>query len=341
MGGTMQVAVRMDLSRTPATGTDGRIFALALASGIAGLFVTYPTATIGNAATGEWMGKFEVRPPHLAMPAISPNTAMARIGANTAHSSGALAPSPNSESYGRGFETRLAAPSIGRLAVKAAGPLDAVRIALPPASPELEGAMPAEATLDRIAARDHAPPAPTPASQPLAASASPAAALSDSAPGALSGTPSFDLSSAPREVREFDLAKLGPAKSAARSVMRSSGNTLALAASKAAPRPQALSKVARTPDRIVGDHIIHVAGLSLDGAPSGNLQVRISINGELSLKLADLLAPLQNQMAPDAFERLANSPAASEYITFTELRAAGFDVRYDAGNDRLTVFAQP
>jgi hypothetical protein len=108
----------------------------------------------------------------------------------------------------------------------------------------------------------------------------------------------------------------------------------------AKPRLEKAPKLAKVPDRVVGEHIMHVAGLSLEGMPAGNLTVRIGMTGDLSVKLADLLAPVKDQMAPETFERLASSAAAADYVSFANLRAAGFDIRYDAGGDRLMVSAQ-
>lgn len=385
----MQIAARMDLSRSHLTGTEGRIAALVLATGIAGLSITPPTVTVEKTA-GEWTGRFEVKPLHLTMPTMAPNTPIAanlqgsarvmtdaiKAGAvELSKMSNVLAPeiklttearaatsvppravgerffpalqlapskpAVQSESVGPGIKAKSPQHSIGHVDAEPMAPLDAVRIALPPASSEPVAAMPPKATLDRIAATGNEPPAPvsTPDTQPLAVSASPET-LTVSAPGKLSDPQSLNLFSAPKDVQEFDLAKLGSTKSATQALVQPSSNALAAAASKAAPRPRSLAKIAKEPDRIVGNYIIHVAGLSLEGVPSGNLPVRIGMTGELSVRLADMLTPMQDLIAPDTFERLASSSAASEYVSFADLRAAGFDVRYDAGNDRLMVSAQ-
>ncbi|GGB86273.1 hypothetical protein GCM10011494_00720 [Novosphingobium endophyticum] len=230
-----------------------------------------------------------------------------------------------------------------RTPVDRGAPLDAVRIVLPPATMEhgLTGVMQPEATLGSDAATDREPstPAPHPDAQPLAVSSSPQV-LAVPAPGALSQSKPFSLSSAPEEVRKFDLARIGPGNPEAKSLARASANALAATAGRSSPRTPDLPRVARVPDRIVGDHIIHVAALSLEGVPSGNLSVRIGMSGDLSVRLSDLLAPVRTQMAPDTFERMAGSTAASEYVSFADLRAAGFDIRYEAGGDRLMVSAQ-
>ncbi|HKT86263.1 MAG TPA: hypothetical protein VJQ77_09280 [Novosphingobium sp.] len=214
-------------------------------------------------------------------------------------------------------------------------PLDAVRFALPPAKSGLSaaGAMPPHATLNSVSAAK----SPTlPETQSFVGNSGPQATAASARPAA--DAQPLALLSASKEVQEFDLAKLGRAKSNSDDLARSAASVIANA--KPAGRTTYLLKVSKVPDRIVGDYILHVAGLSLEGMPSGNLSVRIGMSGDLSVKLADLLQPVQDQMAPEAFQRLANSSAASEYVSFAQLRAAGFDVRYEAGSDRLMVSAQ-
>lgn len=388
----MQIATRIDFARPQAATRNTGAVALALASGIASLTLTYPAATFGNATFDKWTGKFEAKaspltahaiPPEMSITAKIQGAALAVRGAFKAGAAGlsdmsdALAPEISSiaavTATGLGElavpETRampvaevaqgparLAGPSSanehgfaagGRLsrhdAAQSAAPLDAVRIALPRREPIAgkAGALAPDVALERMAVPDVAP-VPAAESQPLVASARPEAP-SALAPDRLSDTPPFGALSASKEVREFDLAKLGATKPEAMGLARTSAAALALGATKATPRaqPKNLSKVAKVPDRIVGDHILHVAGLTLDGVPSGNLAVRIGMSGDLSVKLADILTPLRDQMAPESFGTLIDSSAASEYVSFADLRAAGFDVRYDAGNDRLMISAQP
>lgn len=349
----MHTATRMDCARAHVGGPE-RFLVLALASGIAGLTITYPTITLGNATVGEWAGRFEVRPSRLAVTDTLPpasvsakfhDAALVTARHARATSSGPaaqraegaaasvnLASSPMASSRGYApADKSLLAERVVPLA-----PLDAVRIALPPAARELStaGALAPQATLNSVAA---ARPAPAPGSQSLADS-SPPQSSTVSAP-ATAGVRSSALLSAPKEVQEFDLATLGRSKSLSLDLARTAARAIATA--KPAARTGDLSKASKVADRVVGDHILHVAGLSLEGVPSGDLSVRIGMGGDLSLKLADLLQPVQDQMAPEAFQRLATSSAASEYVSFAQLRAAGFDIRYDAGSDRLMVSAQP
>lgn len=351
----MHTATRMDCARAHVGGPE-RFLVLALASGIAGLTITYPTITLGNATVGEWAGRFEIRPSRLAVTDTLPpasvsakfhDAALVTARHATATASGPAAqraegaaasvslasspsPIPNSRGYAPADKSLLAER------VVPLAPLDAVRIALPPAASELStaGALAPQATLNSVAA---ARPAPAPGSQSLADS-SPPQSSTVSAP-ATAGVRSSALLSAPKEVQEFDLATLGRSKSLSLDLARTAARAIATA--KPAARTGDLSKASKVADRVVGDHILHVAGLSLEGVPSGDLSVRIGMGGDLSLKLADLLQPVQDQMAPEAFQRLANSSAASEYVSFAQLRAAGFDIRYDAGSDRLMVSAQP
>lgn len=376
MGGVMHTAMRVDFARPSAGGSDGRFFAVALASGIAGLIVTYPTITLGNGTVGEWTGRFEVRPARLAAAEILAETSVtakfhhaALVGtsakaaasglvrafasttaplatrnlrttagqtstsvrsAERPATSASLSASPAVIAKGGDLAGAAKAPLTGHRrpmteSVDTRAPLDAVRIALPPAASELDarGAMRPQATLDAVTT---AKPS-TLGRQPVAG-ASPAAVAQP-----------FGLLPTSREVQEFDLAKLGGAKPLSDDLVRSAANTIATA--RPGGRTGDLSRVPKVPDRVVGDHILHLAGLSLEGVPSGSLTVRIGMSGDLSIKLADLLAPVQDQMAPEAFQHLAASSAASEYVSFAQLRAAGFDIRYDAGSDRLMVSAQP
>ena len=357
----MQVAARIDFARPQATAREFGVFALAVASGVAGLSVTNPAVTLGNSAPREWMGGFEAKVSQLAAPATSPRitvaakfhgTGLAELAqkapvmpvADRMKGAGLARPSsPAEDDDHRSAAYRLPEVASGdseRRLEQPAAPLDAVRIALPPAAAVgvTSGAMAPEATLERVS-----PPEPAPVSaagsQALTVNGHP------EVPSALA-TSRFPVAlplgpmSASKEVREFDLARLGVAKPDA--VSRSRVSTGALAPPKATPQVlgQTVPKVAKVPDRVVGDYILHVAGLSLEGAPSGNLAVRIGMGGDLSVKLADMLIPLQNQMEPETFEGLIASSSASEYVSFADLRAAGFDVRYDAGDDRLMISAR-
>lgn len=377
----MHTAMRIDFARPHVGGSDARFLALALASGIAGLTITYPTITLGNGTVGEWAARFEVRSVRLAAAETLPEMsitarfhdtaamAMRSVTATATSFTETFAsarqpmtgtssrvkvrqPSPSGQSgvgpvavaqlvptwAGGTHEEALAGTTLSPPSVPVTegvdpvAPLDAVRIVLPPAASELgaPGAMSPQATLN-----SSSPPAKSAETQSLAPSSAPqarpiSASATDSQP--------LGLFSGAKEVQEFDLAQLGGPKSISGDLARSVGN--AIAAAKPARRIGDLPKALKVPDRVVGDYILHVAGLSLDGMASGNLTVRIGMGGDLSIKLADLLVPVQDQIAPEAFQRLTNSHAASEYVSFAQLRGAGFDIRYDPGSDRLTVSAQ-
>jgi hypothetical protein len=300
----MQIAMRIHFARSKPTGGNVRAFVLALASGIAGLSIAYPTATAG---TGPTARSAPAAPPDLSMTVKFHDPARAGSQQVRAPISGTLA--------------------MGRVPVGRTVPLDAVRVALPPAT-----------IAPGPSRNEPSAQAPHPNGQSLALNPPPTG-LSVSAPGALPPPEPFSLASAPREVREFDLARLGTGNPQARSPAPASSNALA-AAVRPDPRAQEMPRGAKVPDKIMGDHIIHVAALSLEGVPSGDLSVRVSLDGHLSVRLADLLGPVQARMAPDTFRRLAGSAAAAEYVSFADLRAAGFNVRYEAGDDRLIVSAQ-
>ncbi|AIT78890.1 hypothetical protein [Novosphingobium pentaromativorans] len=304
------------------------------------------TALAPTSAAYAATGTRDLQPEALSPPVIpvvvapSPDTSQLARTKPSAPSSSVLGTSPQ----GNLPPDQLAKSQARK--VEQTEPLDAVRIALPPPTTDLSkpGLLQPDATLKQIAP-PIAPPiaqsAPvTPPEQSLVSSAKPDAGPAVAA-GPLSQSEGLGMFAQPEEVRQFDLAKLAPARQPARnsgvSPLRAQNPT---DAGLAKPRMEKAPKLAKVPDRVVGDHIMHVAGLSLEGMPAGSLTVRIGMTGDLSVKLADLLAPVKDQMAPETFERLASSSAAADYVSFADLRAAGFDIRYDAGGDRLMVSAQ-
>jgi hypothetical protein len=403
----MNIAMRIDFARAYGSGTDARMLALALASGVAGLSITYPTITVDKGGPDSWSGRSEMKTPRLTMSDTVPETSVSTrfqdsalaaadaVVATTAGISSALSPilqpiteavaadltrykpvdasaapavasmpddpglMPSSASPSRidtltpGTRIRLPEPAFATIvrtpAVPAepVEPLDPVHIALPRVSAEMStvGAV----TLD---------PSPKPAAAPQQPAALPPQTVSEQAPafaanprpealanaeaGPLSSAQPLGFMAASKEVRDFDLAKLAKPKPTGLSALRSAINAQQTSGSTRMPSAtQELPKSAKVPDKVVGDYIMHEAGLSLEGMPSGKLTVRIGMGGDISVKLADLLTPIRDQMSPDTFERLANSAAATQFVSFSDLRATGFDIRYDAGNDRLMVSAQP
>ncbi|CDO36729.1 hypothetical protein [Novosphingobium sp. KN65.2] len=305
-------------------------------AGAIGLTSVLAPTSASYAATGARSQQSEALSPAV----VSPNPASRQLSP-TRQAPQVLA------ATGTSIQARLPEPGYAKPQaenVERHGPLDAVRIAMPPSAAHLVATAPLhpDATLKVVAPPipQTAVPVPTPTEQSLASGAKPDIGPAPST-GPLSGTDGLGLFSQSEEVRDFDLAKLTPArrpirKSGMATIQAQSTGSAELARS----RPEYATKVAKVPDRIVGDHILHVAGLSLEGMPAGSLTVRIGMTGDLSVKLADLLAPVKDQMAPETFDRLASSAAAADYVSFADLRAAGFDIHYDAGGDRLMVSAQ-
>lgn len=304
--------------------------------GAAGLTSALAPTTASYAATGTRTPQPEALPP-------------AAVGHITdSHQSGLTRQAPRAfDKAEPTTQIRLPEPSYARPQGESAdrpGPLDAVRIAMP--QPDVviaDTGLIQPDTMLKVAVSSDPQPAVAVSAQPeqsLAPSAKPGAGPAVAA-GPLSQSEGLGMFAQPEEVRQFDLAKLAPARQPARksgvSPLRAQSPT---DAGLAKPRLEKAPKLAKVPDRVVGEHIMHVAGLSLEGMPAGNLTVRIGMTGDLSVKLADLLAPVKDQMAPETFERLASSAAAADYVSFANLRAAGFDIRYDAGGDRLMVSAQ-
>lgn len=67
----------------------------------------------------------------------------------------------------------------------------------------------------------------------------------------------------------------------------------------------------------------------------GTVPLRIGSTNLVSVRLGDLLALVADRMDPAAHSRLVGSRQADEYVSFSTLRDAGIDLRYDAANDRL------
>ena len=67
----------------------------------------------------------------------------------------------------------------------------------------------------------------------------------------------------------------------------------------------------------------------------GTLPLKIGAGDDVSVRLGDLLAKVQSRMDPAVYDRLSASSSASEFVTFSALREAGIDVRYDSANDQI------
>lgn len=73
------------------------------------------------------------------------------------------------------------------------------------------------------------------------------------------------------------------------------------------------------------------------GAPK-SLPIRVSDTGSIDLDAKDLLLELQGTAGARALEKLS-AARSTDSVSFDELRSAGFDVRYDAVRDRVTINA--
>lgn len=138
----------------------------------------------------------------------------------------------------------------------------------------------------------------------------------------------LELVSSP-ELRRFDLANFRqPVAPKAK---------LAAASRKTAP----VAGKARTATRLVDEVLFRQTGLSIGGHPSGEVAVRIGPDMKPSIKVGDLLDLVSAQMDADALARFNLASSANEYVTFAQLRSAGFDVQYNAGSDSIAIRVAP
>lgn len=87
--------------------------------------------------------------------------------------------------------------------------------------------------------------------------------------------------------------------------------------------------------RLTGNGIEFQIPAVLFGEELGTVPLRIGSTNLVSVRLADLLALVAERMDPAAYARLSGSRSAEEYVSFSTLRDAGIDLRYDAAHDRL------
>lgn len=158
----------------------------------------------------------------------------------------------------------------------------------------------------------------TPASMGLARKAVPASELvlseSDSAPfaevmsetrSARAGSTRHTLS---QKLRAFDLAQIGSAP--------------------AAGHASALNQVIELQKPVRSN------GMAL-----GNVDLRISGNSTIEIRLSSILSLLRDQMEPALFDRLNAANNVGTYVTFADLRAAGIRINFDPVLDMLTMSA--
>lgn len=140
-----------------------------------------------------------------------------------------------------------------------------------------------------------------------------------------------------QDVDGFDLASLAkpaPIREERSATPRDLNRRFAKPSDKPA-WPSSLSAKSQPRDMVIGGYIAHQTRIALNGAETGSLAVQVGMNGTLSIKLSDLLKIVQPGMVPTEFQRLTNSSAATELVSFAKLRAAGIGVRYDAAHDML------
>jgi hypothetical protein len=171
-----------------------------------------------------------------------------------------------------------------------------------------------------------------PPSVPVAGPADPALAMPAAAPVAAemklaASAPSLRLVNPP-ELRGFDLAKLsGPNRAVPAGFVR------AATKSAVSGKVEGLGKK----DTVVGDAVFHQVSVSVAGSDGKSIDVRIGADMKPSVKVGDLLALVSERMDPDSAARFAAAASAADYVSLATLRAAGFDVSYNAGSDSISI----
>lgn len=132
------------------------------------------------------------------------------------------------------------------------------------------------------------------------------------------------------ELRGFDIALLPPG----------TRQPLPAIANPAVP-PAPIRKAAApgTGDKLVDGVVFHRVSLSIGGFDAKTVDVRIGSDMKPSIKVGDLLGLVADRMDPESVARFSAATAAGEYVSFATLRAAGFDVSYNAGADSISITA--
>ena len=170
-------------------------------------------------------------------------------------------------------------------------------------------------------------PADAAAAAPLAVSHAPLSVLPQSAVA----EPRLDLI-AGAEVARFDLGSVRGSTPASGSALAKPAAKPSLAAKPGASQPR---------DLAVGDAIFHQVGLSVGGSPAQAISVRIGSDMKPSIKVADLLGLVADQLDPDSAARFAAAASAQDYVSLATLRDAGFQVAYNAAADSISISAAP
>ena len=166
-------------------------------------------------------------------------------------------------------------------------------------------------------------------SAPLPVSA-PTAELIAPAPALLPGAARFDLAALPAKApaAQASIPAAVPAKSRLATPQRRAPAGIGVAGRPVPRAPGGRYKV--TPRGLEFDIAVLVAG-----EPGGRVPLLIDATDSLSVRLADMLGAVRPLMDEATFARLSASGAAQDYVSFSTLRRAGIDLRYDAAHDRL------
>lgn len=209
---------------------------------------------------------------------------------------------------------------------------DSAKMSLPPVTGITPGelAKPVVTELTQTKASDLLPgvtglPLEEPASASLAANLP----IEAAARQAVSGPQRLSLISG-SEVAGFDLGKIRG------SALRPAAN-LAKPASGPAGSVQAGSSPQR--DVVIGDALFHQVGLTVGGSPALSVAVRIGDDMKPSIKVADLLGLVANQLDPESAARFAAAASAQDFVSLATLREAGFSVAYNAAADSISIAA--
>jgi hypothetical protein len=143
----------------------------------------------------------------------------------------------------------------------------------------------------------------------------------------VSAAPPFRLVNPP-ELRGFDLAKLsGPNRSVPAGFARPA------AKSAVSGKVEGLGKK----DTVVGDAVFHQVTVKVAGSDGTAIDVRIGADMKPSIKVGDLLGLVSDRMDPESAARFAAAASAADYVSLATLRAAGFEVSYNAGVDSISI----
>ncbi|MGE4303106.1 MAG: hypothetical protein AB7E24_03620 [Novosphingobium sp.] len=138
----------------------------------------------------------------------------------------------------------------------------------------------------------------------------------------------FEQVSAPSELQaaRFDLAQLPASRLVETRPSRVAAMSARRAGNGGVPK-----------DTVSGEFVFHTAELRVGDGLSGTIAIRIGSDSKPSIKLGDLLAKVAGSMGAAMFAHLSASASAAEYVGFSKLRDAGFDVSYDPLADQLKV----